>query len=91
MGDFTIRGNVKAQRVTIGTSATAIPTSALGSRKGMILKPITNRIYVGDANVTVAAGYPLDPDEAMPLVVDGNAVIYGISEGGSEIAILEGQ
>ena len=86
-----IRRNVRPQSVTILTSATAIPTTALTYRKTlMILNISTNVVYIGDSGVTTSNGFPLYPRAQISISIEDDIILYGISTGSSEIRILEG-
>ena len=87
---LSINGSVKSQKQTIGTSATQIPTTNLGSRKSAIIKNNSGGIlYLGGADVTVAQGYPLEVGDEFIMATNSNAAIYGISESSVEVRVME--
>jgi len=76
--------------VTVSTSATAIPTTALSNRRCIIIVNIsTNDIFLGPSSVTTATGYQLAADQAISIDVADNVTIYGIAAGSSEVRYLE--
>lgn len=78
--------------ISVGTSATAIPTANMGNRKAIIVRNNSNsvKVFVGDSNVTTGTGFPLLPSESMPFDLSSGANIYGIvSAGTAEVRYLE--
>ena len=80
-------------QVTVGTSAVKVPTTALsdGNRKGILIKAYGDKdtvanvvpIFIGNAQVTVATGFPLGPGESITLPISGDD-IYAISANASQ-------
>lgn len=83
--------SVRSQSVTIGTTATAIPTSALTQRKILTLKNMgTEQIYIGASDVTTSNGYALDPRDVFEMAIEEEITLYGVStSGGQDLRILE--
>jgi len=83
--------SVLSSSVSIGTSATLIPTSALSNRKSITIKNNgSNTIFIGGSGVTTGNGYPLNVNESLDIDLDDNANIYGIVASGTEdLRILE--
>ena len=79
-----------AAAVSVGTTATPLPASALANRRSMM---IYNNgaaiIYLGGSGVTTATGFPLLPGQAVTLEV-GTLAVYGrVLTGTVEARILE--
>ena len=84
---------VKASRVTVGTSPTALNTVDVGgiSGSGVMLRNMSAvTLYIGGSNVTTAAGYPLDAGAEIGMDFEsGSEILYGIvATGTAEIAVL---
>lgn len=64
--------------VSVGTSATALPSSALTGRKRIVItnNDATLTLYVGTAGVTTSTGTPILPGGSYD--EDGDVVLYGI-------------
>ena len=85
-----IAGKLKQSAVSVGTSATAIPTTAAVGRISIGIHNIgINTIYLGDSTVTAVNGFPLEPGEKLSFDLDANVVLYGISSATNEVRILE--
>lgn len=85
------RGSVRALAVTVGTSAVALPSSALSNRKIWIVVNLSNQVlYLGDSSVTTTTGFPIQPGAGWQLALGPEVTIYGICASGSnDIRILE--
>lgn len=86
------------QVITISTSATAIPTTALRGREFLMIKNIdsSKTIYLGSSTVTAdetaTGGDQLVASERVYLEFSSDIVIYGIvAAGTAKVAILEGK
>ena len=68
--------------VSVGTSATKIPTTALAGRRSLTILNIGSApIYLGASAVTVAAGFRLDAGAFWTFNVGDDVDIYGIASG----------
>lgn len=79
------------QQITVGTNATAIPTTPLTGREALIVKNYSGETcFVGNEDVTKDDGYPLEVGEQLPFAIAQQANLYGITESGeADIRILE--
>lgn len=82
--------------ITVGTTAVTLTTNTSGLKRRKLLirniKAAEVVVYIGDANVTSSAGYPLHQNDELELDVNENAVVKAIrASGGSdgEIRIME--
>lgn len=92
----TSDSTVLQQVVTVGTTAVALPTTALANRESMMIQNLgtNNRdIYIGSATVTSSGstrGPVIGKGGFMTLDVGPNVSVYGIASGaGGEVAVLE--
>lgn len=87
-----IKGRILQQQVTITTSATAIPATALVGRTSILIKNTgANTIYLGSSTVTTANGYPLAANESISLELEDVVIMYGIVAANTEtVNIIEG-
>mgnify|MGYP000939420008 CR=1 FL=1 len=77
---------VLSSAVSVGTSATALPASALSGRRALLISNFGSAtIYLGAAGVTTAAGFPLLAGQSLALEV-GTLAIYGIVASGTVAA-----
>lgn len=83
---------LKSSNVSLGGTATIIPTTALSGRHLVYIFNNSNDIiYIGASDVTTSNGYPIYPHGQFVFQIDENIDIYGISAGtNSDIRILEG-
>lgn len=83
---FYKASTVLASAVSVATSATALPASALSGRRSLIISNFgSGTIYLGAAGVTTAAGFPLLAGQSLALEV-GTLAIYGIVASGTVAA-----
>lgn len=85
-------GAVLSTAVTVGTSATALPSSALSSRKSMIVFNNGNTtIYLGPSGVTTSSGLPVYAGAYSPAINLGAGVtLYAISgSAGQNVRVFE--
>ena len=86
-----LRNALLSQAVTVGVSATRIPATPLTARRTIIiLNNSDNDIYIGNADVTIAAGYVLRPQDTFKIDISDEVDVYGIAGSNSECRILEG-
>lgn len=82
---------IKQQTITVGATATKIPTTPLSKRKILLITNISaNKIYIGNSSVTTVDGFPLLPWQSARIDIEDNIDVYGVASGNSEIRILEG-
>jgi hypothetical protein len=76
--------------VSVATTATALPASALAARRVLwIYNNGAATIFLGPAGLTTSNGFPLLPGQSVSLAV-GDLVIYGIVATGTvEARIME--
>lgn len=81
---------VLSAAVSVTTSATALPTSALSNRRVLwIYNNGAVAIYLGASGVTTSAGFPLLPGQSVSLEI-GALPIYGrVASGTAEARIME--
>lgn len=81
---------VLATAVSVGTSATALPASALSGRRVVwVYNNGSATIFLGPAGVTTNNGFPLLPGQSVSLAV-GALVVYGIVAAGTvEARVME--
>ena len=76
--------------VTVDTSATPIPTTALSGRKSLIVVNISaNNVFLGSPTVTTANGYQLYSQQAISIDISDDIILYGIASSSSEIRYME--
>lgn len=81
---------VLAAAVSVSTSATALPASALAARRVLwIYNNGSVTIFLGAAGVTTAAGFPLLPGQSVSLGVGALVVCGIVATGTAEARILE--
>ena len=86
-----IRRSVRQSAVTIGSTATKIPTTPLARRLSiMIMNTGTTVVYIGNSSVKTTDGFPLYPRAVLPFTVEDSISIYGIAEVSGSVRILEG-
>ena len=82
-------GVVLSGTVGIGTTATAIPASALASRKSLIVyNSGTSRVALGGSGVGTATGLPLGTADYSPSLDLGTTILYGIADTAGGTAIV---
>ena len=79
-----------ATAVSVGTTASALPASALANRRALwVFNNGAATIYLGAAGVTTANGFPLLPGQSVVLEV-GTLAVYGrVAAGTVEARVLE--
>ena len=81
---------VLGSAVSVGTTATPLPASALANRRALIVRNNgTATVYLGSSGVTTAVGFPLDPGQSLTLEI-GTLPVYGRAASGTvEVRVLE--
>lgn len=89
-----IRRSIRQQNLTIGTSAVAIPTTALSNRRQLFIFNNSTGgqiLYIGDNTVSSTNGFPLYPRASISIAIEDGITVYGISSAaGADIRICEG-
>lgn len=81
--------SLRVTNVTVGTSATAFPTTAFADRKGLYLfNTGTVNVFLGDADVDASVEPILFPSQGLFLPVSDAVVIYGRVASGSPVVIV---
>lgn len=83
---------IKSSSVTVGTSAAALPSSALSGRKSMIIQNLgAADIYIGASGVAVGDGFKVAAGASSPSFAFSSSVtVYGISgSAGNDVRVLE--
>lgn len=84
MSDIRLNSRMKSQSVTVGTTATAIPTTNLNSRTSMLVyNNGSETVYLGAQGVTVAQGFPLKAGQEKSFGCSEKFQLYGITEVGN--------
>ena len=88
---------IATAKITVGTTATTLAGSTEGfKRRKLFVRNTVGRpevvVYIGDANVTTSAGFPLYRHDELELDVDSDAVVKAIRASGDddgEVRIME--
>jgi len=91
LGDWLAK-TIKQTKVTVGTTATALPATSLTNRRYLLVENNSGAtIYLGDSTVTPTNGVPLANGASLSINLDAVVVLYGIeAAGGRDIRVLEG-
>lgn len=88
-----LRGVVLATAITVSSTATLLPTTALANRRSLSAynNSAATTIYIGGAGVTSATGTPVPAGTASPAFDIGpNVAVYGITASGTaDTRVLE--
>lgn len=89
-----LAGSFHATTLNVGTTATALPTTAIANRRSIIVyNNSANTIYLGDSNVSTTGtgqGLPIPTNSYSPSFQAGsNMTLYGIAGSTSSVTILE--
>ena len=86
-----VRYGLKSQAVNVGVVATALPTTALGKRRSMLIQNTgTDVVYIGGSDVTTANGFPLYLRGVIRIDVADDVEIFGIASATQAVRLLEG-
>ena len=84
---------IKSTAITIGTSATALPTTALAGREAIAIyndDASSVSVYIGASDVTTSNGFPLTSSApAITLDLDSSVTVYGICASSADVRVLE--
>ncbi len=86
--------SIKSINITVGTSATALPTTSLVGREVIAIRnneASTKTIFIGDSDVSTTNGFPLDSScPSITLDLDSSVTIYGVVASGTcDVRVLE--
>ena len=89
--ELRLNGSIVVQALTMNGTAAQIPTTNLNSRKSMLIRNNgAATIFLGWSNVTTSTGYPLKAGEQLPMAINENCKLYGITAGTDvEIRVME--
>lgn len=89
--DMLAQTSIFAQNVTVGVTATAVPTTILtGRRSLMIYNNGTVPIYIGSSTVTTTSGLPVVVGQALSMDAGPGLLVYAISgTAGQNVRVLE--
>jgi len=89
--DHSVHLGLLQQNLSV-TAAVPLPASPLDSRRALVIHNNgPDILYVGGSNVTTANGFPLIVNEKIAIDIQGNTNVwvYGVSDGTSDVRILE--
>lgn len=88
-----LRGPVHSSAVSVGATATPLPTSPLENRRSLIVWNNDNSttLWIGGSDVTVANGIPVKKQNYSPaLDLSDRVTLYGITDGATiDVRVLE--
>lgn len=91
---INIRNTLRQQRLSVGTSPTLLPATALDKRFSMMIhNDSTNIVYIGGSDVATSGakkGMPVYPRGKLPLSIEDEVEVYGIAGSASNVILLEG-
>jgi hypothetical protein len=90
--DFSVFLGFRHQAVAVNTSVTPIPQSPLENRRAITIHNNgPDIVYLGFDGVSTTEGFPLLVNEKIAFSLQGNVsvMVYGISEGASDVRIIE--
>lgn len=89
--DVAIQVQLKTQRISVGTSSTPLPTTALVDRQFIRVQNVGNNpVYIGDFNVTSTIGWVVLPFASETFAAEDTATVYAISAGSVDVIVMEG-
>lgn len=76
--DVAVQVGFKTQRVTLGTTPTPIPTTALTNRQFVRVQNVSGVTqYIGGADVTTTNGWQILPYGNETFAIEDTAILYG--------------
>lgn len=91
--DGSAGGSGLVTAITLGGITVQLPSKPLKYRRAMSIcnNSASDTIYIGfDVTVNTGTGWPIAPKNTISLDVNGQVVIYGVSDGAStDVRILE--
>lgn len=90
--DFSVSIGLRAQAVTVGTSATPLPANPLEYRRALVVHNNSgSTVFLGDSMVTTGQGLPLAAGEKISFDVAGtpNVTIYAVASTTVDVRLME--
>lgn len=90
--DFSVSIGLRTAAVTVGTSATPLPSNPLEYRRALVVHNNGgNTIFLGDSSVTTSTGIPLAAGEKIAFDIQNNpnVVVYGVAGADTDVRIME--
>ena len=90
--DFSVSIGLRSRAVTVGVSATPLPTNPLEYRRALVVHNNgSNTVFVGDSSVTTSTGLPLAAGEKIAFDIQGNpnVVVYAVAGTNTDVRIME--
>ncbi len=87
-----LRGVPRSTGVTVGDSATKLPSENLANRRSIIIynADTENTLYIGGSNVSTTNGFPISPESYSPPIDAGSSMtLYGIATTNINVRVLE--
>ena len=89
---IVVSDSIVQSNVSVATSATKLPSIPLVRRKFIVIFNNSSAIiYIGDATVTTANGFPLYPTSQLSIAIEDGIDIYAVvGSSTADIRLLEG-
>ena len=90
--DGSAGGSGLVTTVTLTGTTVQLPSKPLKYRRAISIcnNSAADTIYIGfDLNVTTGTGWPIAPKNTISLDINGQVIIYGVSDGSTDVRILE--
>lgn len=90
--DFSVSIGLRSSVVTVGASATRLPTEPLEYRRALVIHNNgVATIYIGGPSVTVSNGLPIAPGEKIAFDIQNNpnVVVYAIAGSNTNVRLME--
>lgn len=90
--DGSAGGSGLVTQITVDSAVVKLPTAPLVYRRGIAIfnNSVQRTVYIGfDPGVTTGTGWPIPAGSSLPMDINGQIEIYGISDGSTDIRILE--
>ena len=88
---LNITNTLLQQQVTVGTTATPIPATAMSERISLLIMNIgTAPVYIGSSTVSTVDGFPLYPRAVIRIDIEPDVIVYGRAAANQNVRILEG-
>lgn len=90
--DNSAGGSGLTGQITVGTTATKIPTVPLQYRRAVAIfnASSTETLYIGfNASVTTGTGFPIPPSSSLPMDINAEVEVWGIASASVDIRILQ--
>lgn len=90
--DASAGGSGLVTTITVDATAVKLPTTPLVYRRAISIfnNSVARTLFIGfDPSVTTGTGWPIPAGTSLPIDLNGQIEIYGISNGITDIRILE--